>query len=177
MTSPYYGDNPYDTIAPATDTRTVTLITDLLPLFKQHARITISIDDTLCNLYLFSAIRTIEQVLGMCIEPLAWDWTGVSSANNSYKLPFRNVVSPTNTTRTFSVEPLSAQQYMPPPTSWPVTLEVGFATLAEVPMDLQVAILHLATSLYENRGSYELGIGFTQDWVRAQLSRYYVPRV
>lgn len=175
--SPYYRSNPLDVIAPAADTRTITLVPDLLPTFKKHARITVSSDDDLCEMYLGTAMRNIEQIMAMCIEPRAFNWTPFEQGATSYALPFRNVAMPPDGTMTFGIEPIAAQVTIPPPAAWPYFMAVGFATGAEMPTDIKSAIFQMAASYYEGRATYELSPAFFDSWVVAQLSRYYVPRV
>jgi hypothetical protein len=179
--SPYYRSNPRDVIAPVADTRTVTLLDDLLPLFKKHARITVTSDDDLCLMYLSGAIRSIEQIIAMCVEPRAFSWTPYEQGAQSYALPFRNVFLPppatSQGTKMFSIEPDAAQVTIEPPAAWPVVMEVGYADGAAMPLDLKMAVLQLAASYYEGRGTYELGPAYLQQWVEGQLTRYLVPRV
>ena len=178
--SPYYQSNPLDQIAPTTDARTVTLLEDLLPTFKKHARIIGTDDDDLCELYLTTAIQTIEQIIAMCIEPRAFTWTPYQQGAADYALPFRNIKLPDVTDqgqKVFSIEPDAAQVRIPAPTSWPLTIQVGYADGASTPAAVKSAIFQLATSYYEGRGTFELGPAYLQSWVVAQLSRYHVPRV
>lgn len=178
--SPYYQSNPRDIITPVLDDRTVTLLADLLPTFKKHARITVTSDDDLCEMYLGTAMRTIEQIIAMCIEPRAFNWTPYVQGAQFYALPFRNVFLPPPAldqgVKMFSIEPDAAQVTIDPPAAWPLTIQVGYADGAAMPTDVKAAIFQLAASYYEGRGTYELTPAYYEAWAVSQLSRYYVPR-
>lgn len=174
----YYASNPKETMAGATDSRTVTLYTDLLPLVKSHGRITVATDDALVTMYIRSAILTIEQHLDMAVAPAAYDWDipEEDKIYDKYALPIRNCTLAGSTIAAFTIDKVASQQFMDPPVSWPVKLEVGFATVAAVPADLLTAICQLATTLYEARTTPELAGAFLPEYVRNQLARYIVPR-
>lgn len=172
----FYFDEFGQTLTPTTDSRTVTLIADLLPLFKSHSRIDFASDDALCELYLSAAMSRVEQWTMMPILPKAYSWD-VSDSNKNYTdyvLPLRNTVM---AGEQFGFEPLIAAKLIAAPASWPVVLEVGFAAGADMPSDITLGIFELALTLYQQRSNSEMLDAYAEAIMNGNFQRYWVPRV
>lgn len=177
----FYSTDPfsYGTLTAAVDSRTDTLIADILPLFKKHARISVSEDDDLCELYLNGALSRIEQWTMMPILPKAYDWSqptylqGNDSETGVF-LPLRNAVP---AGEQFGFELLVAAKFAPLPATWPMHLEVGFSAGSQIPLDLKLAAFELAQALYELRTTPEMVDVYADSVMKGSLSRYWVPRV
>jgi hypothetical protein len=78
-------------------------------------------------MYLTAAMSRIEQWTMMPILPRAYDWNVSDQFKycSDYVLPLRNTVL---SGEQFGFEPLIAAKVIAAPVSWPVTLEVGFAS-------------------------------------------------
>ena len=163
------------TLVRTTDTRTVTLLADLLTVFKQHTRISWADDDALCEMYLNAAMSRIEQWTVMPILPAAyaWDASAANIVSEKVYLPLRNCAL---AGEQFGFELLIAPKRIATPTTWPVLLEVGFATGAEMPDDIKLSIFQLAASLYELRSNAEMQGIYAQEIMAGNLARYWVAR-
>jgi len=157
-------------------TRTNTFMDDILSLFKQHARIDWVDDDRLCKLYLNSAISRIEQFLELPITPATYEWNAESkvTCHDCIELPFRNT---TLDGKQFDFELLRGKKVVDKPTTWPMTLEVGFTSGDDIPDDLLLSIFELALGLYELRSNSEMTNIYARDIMAGNLSRYWVARV
>lgn len=166
----------FATLMATTDSRTSTLIDDLLPLFKSHIRITWNLDDDLCKMYLEAAISRIEQFLGMPIQAAAFTYNIPTEYQTyeQYELPLRNCNS---AGLWYGAEALIAPKVVPAPAAWPMTLEVGFVDGASVPSDLKSSIFALAAALYELRSNPEQVDIYISTVMAGSLSRYWVARV
>lgn len=177
MTIYYNLTFPDGTLTPTTDSRTVTLWADLLPEFKAHSRIAVAYDDSLCAMYLKAAASRIEQWCEFPIAPKAYNWTGPNpmptDQSRGVVLPLRNSVG---AGEQFGFELLIAPKQVAWPTTWPLLIEVGFATGAEVPDDMRIALFELALALYELRSNPEMQGIYAQDIMSGNLSRYLVMR-
>lgn len=161
----------------ALDSRTDTLIDDLMTLFKAHARIDFPDDDELCKLYLSAAISRIEQWAMMPIAPAAYSWDAskaVVGTSDGVYLPLRNSVMPGDQ---FGFELLIAPKKIPMPANWPIVIEVGFSAGADMPSDLKLGIFSLALALYEARSNTEMQDVYASNVMNGSLSRYWVSRV
>lgn len=167
---------PCQMLALTTDSRSNTLLADLLTLFKKHARIDFSDDDDLCTMYLAGAISRAEQYTEMPIAPVAYNWSyvGPVPAADKYLLPLRNCVL---AGEQMGFELLIAPKWIEPPTSWPVKLEAGFASGATLPLDLKLAIFQIALAFYEMRSTPEMLDVYATQVMNGSLARYVVPRV
>lgn len=163
------------TLTPRVDTRTNTLIADLLPIFKRHSRIAFNDDDDLCELYLLSAISRIEQWCYLPIAPVSYDWAVPETMMDfqGYELPLRNCSLQGDQ---YGFELLISRKVITKPAQWPVLLELGFTSGDKVPADLKLSIFELALSLYENRSSAEMQEVYARQVMVGNLSRYWVPR-
>lgn len=177
MTTYYNLTFPDGTLKPATDTRTVTLWADLLPEFKAHARIAVANDDSLCTLYLKAAAGRMEQWCEFPIAPKAYDWSGPNPLPTDQSLgvvlPLRNTVVDGEQ---FGFELLVAPKQVTWPASWPMLLEVGFASGDDMPDDLKTALFELALALYDLRSNPELQGVYAREIMAGNLSRYTVMR-
>lgn len=164
----------YATLMRVADVRTDTLITDLLPLFKSHARITWTLDDELCKLYLESAVSRIEQWTGVTMRASTYEYSIPTEYQtyDKYVLPLRNS---NYAGEWYGLESLIAPIVIPAPTAWPITLEAGFIEAAAMPSDLKLAIFELALSLYELRSNTEMQSTYAVNIMAGNLSRYWVP--
>jgi hypothetical protein len=166
---------PYGTLTATPDSRTNTLLADLLPLFKKHGRILSVEDDELCLMYLSGACSRIEQWAMLPILPAAYLWSEPQPMppDGFLFLPLRNAVQAGDQ---FGFDLLIAAKRITPPTTWPMHLEVGFAAGADVPLDLKLGIFELALALYELRSNPEMIDVYAQVVMNGTLSRYWVPR-
>lgn len=169
----FFSANSEQTLAPAVDSRTDTLIDELLPIFKAHARIGFPDDDELCKLYLDSAISRIEQWCMMPIAPRAYNWELKNYSASQCVLPLRNSVIQGEQA---GFELLIAPKLIDVPASWPLLIEVGFDSGDDMPSDLKLGIFHLALALYEMRSTPEMTEVYSQNVMNGSLSRYWVPR-
>lgn len=156
--------------------QTTTLITDILPLFKEHARIDFPNDDALCKMYLGAAISRIEQWTGMPVayNEYTWEIAEQYQTYEMYQLPLRNC---NMSGIQHGFDDLEAPKWIPAPTTWPVTLEVGFLAGADVPDDIMLSIYELALSLYQQRSNTEMLNVYAAEIMQGNLGRYWVPRV
>lgn len=165
----------FSTLMAVQDSRDDTLIEDILPLFKSHARIIWNLDDELCKMYLESAISRIEQYVNMPIRAATYSYSIPTEWQTfeQYELPLRNC----NTVgQWYGAEALIAPKIVPAPVTWPMTLEVGFIDGASVPSDLKSSIFALATALYELRSNPEQVDIYISTVMAGSLSRYWVAR-
>jgi hypothetical protein len=164
------------TLAPAPDTRAPTLLADLLPEFKAHARIDWADDDALCEFYLQAAASRIEQFTLVPVMPVAFAWTVTHPASHcqAIELPLLNCALPGEQ---FGFELLIAPKRVPMPAAWPLILEVGFATGEAMPADMKATLFALALALYEFRSSPEMQEVHSRSVIAMGLARYWSPRV
>lgn len=157
------------------NTRPNTFMADILPLFKQHARIDWPDDDRLCQLYLKAAISRIEQWCEMPIAPASYDWDAKAliAGHTIVELPFRNTIAAGDV---FNFELLIGRKFVKTPTTWPMHLEVGFTSGDDCPDDILLSIFEMALGLYEMRSNPEMASMYAADIMNGNLSRYYVPR-
>lgn len=162
-------------LTPIAPSQVSTLIADMLPTFKQHARITYSFDDALCELYLSSAISRIEQYCFLPIAFKTYEWSIPEWYANAeqVQLPLRNCAL---VGASISFEPAIAQTWIPTPTTWPVELNVGYVAGTDVPPDLMLTIFELALGLYNLRSTPEMFDVYSEQVLAGSLGRYYVPR-
>lgn len=166
---------------PTADTRTNTLVADLMTLFKAHARIPWADDDAIITLYLTAAISRIEQYCMLPIMPAAYTWSmpaTLASAYDGFELPLRNANVKAGGTVEFlpSFEAAIAPGVVKKVTAWPLIIEVGYTAGIGMPADLQLSVFSLALSMYESRSNPEMS-GFYSLEAIAGLSRYWIPRV
>jgi hypothetical protein len=165
----------FPTLKLTVDSRTNTLLNDLISLFKRHARIDWSDDDDLCELYLTGAISRIEQYCVLPISPVAYEWMVPEHCMDyrGYELPLRNCVLEGDQ---YGFELLISKKIISKPTQWPVILELGFDSGVKMPTDLKLAVFQLALALYEFRSNPEMINIYAADVMSGNLSRYWVPR-
>lgn len=145
--------------------------TQMLDLFKQHARITYAYDDAILPMYIDAAIKQIEQVLEFPILPRSFDWNvGENTGYDFYQIPFRN----TNAVgQQYDFEPLRGNKIIAAPTSFPVTLLIGFNAAADIPTDLTLFILDTAATLEQLRSTQEISSANISPMI---LTRYGVQK-
>lgn len=155
---------------------TSTLITDILPMFKQHARIDFPDDDDLCKMYLGAAISRIEQYTGMPVlwNTYTWEIAQQFLGPEWFELPLRNCNTPGIQ---HGFDDLQAPKFIPAPATWPVDLEVGFNTGDAMPDDIKLSIFELATALYQQRSNSEMLNVYAEVIMAGNLGRYWVARV
>lgn len=166
------GEGALTPIAPSAAS---TLIADLLPTFKEHARITYNFDDALCQLYLNAAISRIEQYCFLPINFKTYEWSIPEWYVNGeqVQLPLRNC---TTAGASISFEPAVAQVWIPTPATWPLVLDVGYLSADLMPADLTLGIFELALGLYNLRSNPEMIDVYAEQVMQGSLGRYYVPR-
>ena len=163
-------------LKPTPDTRPNTLKAELLALFKQHARIGHSLDDTIINLYIGTAISRWEQYTMVPVYPKAYLWDIPASYRRDaarFELPLHNCSIVGDQ---YGFELLCSRKIIDPPKVWPVKLEVGFIQAADMPDDIIIGIFEIALFLYEQRSTTEMTNGMTLDIINPIIQRYWVPR-
>lgn len=153
------------------DARSDDFGTQLLDLFKQHARITYNYDDSILPMYIDAAIKQIEQVLEFPILPRSFDWNvGDNTGYEFYQVPFRNTDA---VGQQYDFEPLRGNKIMAKPLSFPVTLKLGFDDADAIPSDLKLFILDTAATLEQLRSTQEISTANISPMI---LTRYGVLR-
>lgn len=170
------------------------LATDLLPLAKQHMRVTFSDDDALIERYLNWAIDFTQNELGLQIHPLEYPWepVTVTPAADRYVLPIQPVRSFVLTSGGIDVSAqyaieqrgkISAPAWLirkdgqPFPEDAAVVLSAGFATIGQMPPQMESAIFRIAGMLYEHRESVTtISLDPVPYWFRDLLHGLWVPR-
>jgi hypothetical protein len=164
------------TLTRVADITPSTLTEDIMPMFKQHARIDFPDDDDLCKLYLNAAMSRIEQWTGMPVKFATYEWLVGENYQTyeMYQLPLRNTVM---AGMQHGFDDYQAPKWVPAPSVWPLEIEVGFATGADMPDDIKLSTFELALSLYQQRSNTEMINVYAETIMAGNLSRYYVPRV
>ena len=163
-------------LKPTPDTRPTTIKTELLALFKQHARIDHALDDTLIGLYLGAAVSRWEQYTLVPVYPKAYLWDVPASYRGNathFEVPLYNC---SLVGEQHGFELLSSRKIIAAPKAWPVKLEVGFVQAADMPDDVIIGIFEIALFLYEQRSTPEMTNGMTLDTINPIIQRYWVPR-
>jgi len=158
------------------------LVTEILPLFKQHARLNPgdTSEDALCSIYVAGAIGAAENYLLRDVFPTLRTWTGdlslrdygdaspfVARLGRASDLSFsvgEDVVDPTRYTVRQSVDPKTWGFEIVPGSDvngGTLVATLGWETFAAMPPDLQQFILVAASAFYEVRelGNYTGGVG------------------
>ena len=139
------------------------LVEEILPLFKQHARLRPddTSEDALCSLYIAAAIGAAENYLLRDVFPTERQWSGNFSESFVARHGRASAVVMTN-----GAGPVTDYQTVgsPDPKTWGFELvpgasvsgatlhaSTGWDTFAEMPPDLQQFILVAASAFYEVR--------------------------
>jgi hypothetical protein len=172
----YDGLGKVPSLKPIQDTRLTTIKTELLALFKQHARIDHALDDTLIGLYLGAAVSRWEQYTLVPVYPKAYLWDVPASYRGNathFEVPLYNC---SLVGEQYGFELLSSRKIIAAPKAWPVKIEVGFLQAADMPDDVIIGIFEIALFLYEQRSTPEMTNGMLLDTINPIIQRYWVPR-
>jgi len=167
------------------------LLTDLLPLAKQHLRIDFEDDDPLVSQYLGNAIQVVEDVWGQRINLTKISWSPlINSVSYSYQIPVQPVsafeVSSGGVVQpgySLSFESKTGPVYLvkDDKTPWPsdttVALEAGFGSVSDMPPSCIGPILRVTATLYEKRETITTPVILVPYWLNDLLVGNWVPRV
>jgi hypothetical protein len=150
------------------------LIAEILPIFKAHARIDNTDEDTtLLPRYIGGAIGAAENYLMRDIFPTVREWTGGTDCGGTWSVRRGRAKVITVQNGGVDVDPAGYTVVTSAdPKTWGfeitsvsalngavVHAEFGFSTFAEMPSDLQDFILQAAGALYEVRELANYGAG------------------
>lgn len=173
-----------------TDQDTITLVTDLMPLFKEHLRILHDDEDTIIEMYLSSAIDAIGTYAGTEIfltsyevyYPEQVDCSGQSTLLGWYcgRWNISNMIikdeNGIDVTSEYKIDYLHGMVY-PHPNGKEIEFDTGFATKDDILPRLNNIIFRLGAEFFENRESTRVGEPkLLPDWVSYALASVWTPR-
>ncbi len=168
-----------------------TLLNDMIDDFKKHLRILHTNEDDMISLYLGGAIEAISIYADQDIYKTdyeyfyntVYDYRYPSNITGWYckRVNLLDVVildgAGIDVTSNFKVDKLGGMIY-PHPAGNDITFSAGFATAADVPLNLKNIIFRYAASLFEDRQSIRVGEPkLLPDWLTHALASVWIPRV
>jgi uncharacterized phiE125 gp8 family phage protein len=169
-----------------------TLPAALLPLTKDHLRVTFDDDDTVITEYLAQAIGLCEQIWDLAVFGTEVDWQpDLSTGASRYQCPLQPVSAFTvmaaavDVSSEYALEMASLTEPVwlvhsdgtDFATDAEITLTAGYADIASMPPPMRAGILRVAATLYEHRESVSV-IGPEQMpfWMNDLIGGLWVPR-
>jgi uncharacterized phiE125 gp8 family phage protein len=171
------------------------LSSDLLPLVKQHLRVSFPDDDAIITSCIRRAISLVERKSGWRIFPAEINWSPVETANSSlpsYQCPVQPVsaftlhsgavdLSAEYELRSAAVtDPvwLANKAGQPFPADALSKLTVGYATAPSMVPEIEDGVLRIAGTLYEYRETVGVGgLDFIPGFMDDMISGLWIPRI
>lgn len=168
-----------------------TLPASLLPIFKEHIRVTSTLEDSSIEMYLAGAIDGIATFGDVDIFPTEYTYQYVegeipnTDPSDQYMYLGKGNVfdvavldsEDTDMIADYTVDKANGYIYPHPPESYTVNFSTGYASETDIHPNLLTIILRYGSHLYENREAINVGEPkFLPDWVSYAMASVWKPR-